>query len=146
VSSVICERYCILSYSVTHSHTTVLWPFFWDYPGELVPEEILLWTLWCKGKQGRHTDNPAGHQCATAPGHHSIWTNQQPTSIIPPSLLWMPFLSQPSQFILAWDRHQICWLAYPVVLFMVLYSDKYVNARASAARCHADVLSFPSTM
>jgi len=26
----------------------------------------------------------------------------------------MPFLTQPSQFILAWDRHQICWLAYPV--------------------------------
>ena len=25
----------------------------------------------------------------------------------------MPFLTQPSQFILAWDRHQICWLAYP---------------------------------
>jgi len=22
--------------------------------------------------------------------------------------------AQPSQFILAWDRHQICWLAYPV--------------------------------
>ena len=26
----------------------------------------------------------------------------------------MPFLLQPSQFILAWDRHQICWLAYRV--------------------------------
>jgi len=26
----------------------------------------------------------------------------------------MPFLSQFSHFILAWDRHQICWLAYPV--------------------------------
>jgi len=26
----------------------------------------------------------------------------------------MPFLAQPSQFILAWDRHQICWLAYQV--------------------------------
>jgi len=23
--------------------------------------------------------------------------------------------AQPSQFILAWERHQICWLAYPVV-------------------------------
>jgi len=26
----------------------------------------------------------------------------------------MLFLTQPSQFILAWDRHQICWLACPV--------------------------------
>jgi len=28
--------------------TTVLWPFFWDQPGEPVPEENF-WTLWCKG-------------------------------------------------------------------------------------------------
>jgi len=26
----------------------------------------------------------------------------------------MPFLAQPSQFILVWDRHQICRLAHPV--------------------------------
>jgi len=33
------------------------------------------------------------------------------------SLNWnisIPFLPQPSQFILTWDRHQISWLAYPV--------------------------------
>ena len=29
--------------------TTVLRPFFWDHPGELVPEENF-WTLWCKGR------------------------------------------------------------------------------------------------
>jgi len=56
--------------------------------------------------RGRHTDNPAGH--------HSIRTNQRPTSLIPPFLCQMPFLLQPSQFILAWDRRQICWLAYPL--------------------------------
>jgi len=33
---------------------------------------------------------------------------------IQPFLRRMPFLAQPSQFILAWDRHQICWLTYPV--------------------------------
>ena len=59
----------------THRHTTVLWPFFRDYPGEPVPEEIF-WTLWCReDNRGRHTDNPAGR--------HSIWTNQWSTSIIP---------------------------------------------------------------
>jgi len=36
----------------------------------------------------------------------------------PPFLRWMPFLAQPSQFILAWDRHQVCWLAYPVAWFV----------------------------
>ena len=56
--------------------------------------------------RGRHIDNAAGR--------HSIRTNQQPASLIPPFLRRMPFLPQPSQFILAWDRHQICWLAYPV--------------------------------
>jgi len=32
-----------------HYTMTVLWPFFWDYPGEPVPEENF-WTLWCKGR------------------------------------------------------------------------------------------------
>jgi len=36
-------------YLSEYSHTTVLWPFFWVYPGELVPEEIF-WTLLCKGR------------------------------------------------------------------------------------------------
>ena len=33
----------------THHITTVLWPFFWDHPGEPVREENF-WTLWCKGR------------------------------------------------------------------------------------------------
>jgi len=32
-----------------HHTTTVLWPFFRDHPGDLVPEENF-WTLWCKGR------------------------------------------------------------------------------------------------
>jgi len=32
-----------------HHTTTVLRPFFRDYPGEPVPEENF-WTLWCKGR------------------------------------------------------------------------------------------------
>jgi len=32
-----------------HHTTAVLPPFFWDYLGELVPEENF-WTLWCKGR------------------------------------------------------------------------------------------------
>jgi len=32
-----------------HHTTTILRPFFWDHPGELVPEENL-WSSWCKGR------------------------------------------------------------------------------------------------
>ena len=35
--------------SVSVNHTTVLWPFYRDHLGELVPEENF-WTLWCKGR------------------------------------------------------------------------------------------------
>jgi len=35
-------------HTLTHTHTSVLWPFFWDHPGEPVPEEN--WTSWCKGR------------------------------------------------------------------------------------------------
>jgi len=56
--------------------------------------------------RGTYTDHPGGRL--------STRTNQQPSSITSPFLRQMPFLSPPSHFILAWDRHQICWFAYPV--------------------------------
>jgi len=33
----------------THTHTSILRPFFRDHPGEPVPE-VNFWTLWCKGR------------------------------------------------------------------------------------------------
>jgi len=63
---------------LTTTHTQPFYGHFWEYTGEPVPEEIFFWTLWCKQKQGnrgRHTHNPDWH--------HSIWTNQRSTSIIP---------------------------------------------------------------
>ena len=45
---------------------------------------------------------------------HPSWLIGAPTSAIPTILRRMAFLTQPSLFILAWDRHRICWLAYPV--------------------------------
>ena len=59
--------------------------------------------------RGRHNDHLADR--------HSIWINERPNSIIPPFVRQMPFLPQPSHFILAWDRHQICWPAYSVAWF-----------------------------
>jgi len=91
----------------THTHTTVLRPFFRYYPGEPVPEENF-WTLWCKGR-------------LTEADTSTIRLGATPSRLIrdpPPSSIHfvcrMPFLPQPSHFILASDRHQICWLAYPV--------------------------------
>jgi len=52
----------------------------------------------------------------------------------PPFLHWMPLLRQPSHFIPAWDRHQICWLTHPLVWlvtctenFMKVFSDMHMN-------------------
>jgi len=73
-------------HSHNHHTTTILRPFFRDYPGEPVPEEKLL-DFMVQGKinKGRHTDNPAGR--------YSIRTNQYPP---PPSPHFftgqMPFL------------------------------------------------------
>jgi len=44
---VTCFWYCILHFDIIHympttAATTVLQPFVWDYPGELVPEESLI--------------------------------------------------------------------------------------------------------
>ena len=61
--------------------------------------------------KGTRSNNPAGS--------HSIRTNQRPSPSSPHFLRQMPFLLQPSQFILAWDRHQICWLAYPAVAWYI---------------------------
>jgi len=58
-----------------------------------------------------------------------------PISAIPPFLHWMPFLAQPSQFILAWDRHQTCWLAYPVAWFAVIYIFMHHCCYACVAFC-----------
>jgi len=61
-----CQNYI---YDPETTTTIVLRPFFWDYPGEPVPEEKLL-NFMVQGKiyRGKQTDHPAG--C------HSIWTNQ----------------------------------------------------------------------
>jgi len=59
-----------------------------------------------KTTEANNTDHPAQYR--------SIQTNQQLTSPIPPFLRQMPFLPQPCQFVLSWDRHWICWLVYPV--------------------------------
>jgi len=86
------EKCHILDFIWNHHHHHQC--FFWDYSGEPVLEENLL-DFYCarEDNRDRHTNHPDG--C------HSIQTNHRPTSIVPPFLRWMPFLPQPSHFILA---------------------------------------------
>ena len=72
----------------THTHTSVLRPFFRDHPGEPVPEENF-WTLWCKGRL-READTPSIRLGATpselssAHLHHPpFFTDQMP--FLPPN-------------------------------------------------------------
>ena len=51
---------------ITHTHTTVLRPFFRDHPGEPVPEENF-WTLWCKATV-TEADTPTIRLSATPSG------------------------------------------------------------------------------
>ena len=71
----------------------------------------------------------------------TIWTNhsQRPTSIIPPFLCRMLLLPEPSHFISAWDRHQIC-IAIGVVCVLsgvVQYEmeEKSIWRQNSKQRC-----------
>jgi len=109
---------CYFHHTHTHTHTHTQ-PFYssldfaWDNPGELVPEgtfcHILDFLVQNEDKTGRHTNNPDG-----LPPH--------PNWLVPLSLPSHHFyarypLTQSSQFILAWDRHQICWLPHPVACY-----------------------------
>jgi len=98
----------------THMHTQPFYSsldFVRDNPGELVPEgtfrHLMDFLVQNEDNTGRRTNNPDGLP--------AIQTNWWPHLCHPHQFLCrMPFLAQSCQFILAWDRNQICWLAYPV--------------------------------
>ena len=59
---------------VNRSHTQLFYsPFFQDYPGEPVPEEIF-WTLWCKGRYQRQTHL---HELNNNKRKTKMWANAQ---------------------------------------------------------------------
>jgi len=95
------------SYKLGHHHNRfmaiVLGP-----PGWAGARKKLLLDFMVLGRitRGRHTDDNLG-------GRHSIWTNQQSTSINPSILCQMPCLPYPPN--LSWLRTGtgICWIAYP---------------------------------
>ena len=100
-----CERTSLDTHTHTHNCFTAI---FLVLPGRTNQKK---WTS--SGLYGAREDNRSRH-IDHQDGCHSIRTSQWPISIIPPFLYRLPFLQQPSHFILHWDRHQMCWLAYPV--------------------------------
>jgi len=83
----------------------------------------------CRGRYKRQTHWQSGWT--------SLHLDQSVTHLPhPPFLRRMPFLLQPSQFILAWNRHQICWLAYPVAwLHNIQIHTVYISFVASSPSC-----------
>jgi len=65
-----------LNFTQTHTHITVLWPFFQDHPGEPVPKENF-WTLWCKGRL-TEADTPTSWLGATPSGLTSAHLHHPP--------------------------------------------------------------------
>jgi len=118
VSCIILDRIVFSLQPVSHMHTQ---PFYGPFSGttqvgryQKRHSPTHTWNMWesviildftrCgEDNRGKCTDSLAGR--------HPVQTIDAPTSIIPPILRRIPFLPQPSQFILAWDRHQICWIA-----------------------------------
>jgi len=68
----------------TYTHTTVLQPFFWDLPGEPVPEENF-WILWCKGRL-READTQTIRLGATPSGLTSAHLHHPPIFYRPDAL------------------------------------------------------------
>ena len=65
-----------LHHHYLYDTTTVLRSFFWNHPGEPVPEENF-WTLWCKGRL-TEADTPTIRLCATSSGLTSAHLHHPP--------------------------------------------------------------------
>ena len=106
-----CQMSLLLLHTHTHSHFTALWTLSGTTRVSRYQKVhfTIFWIFWSKMKITQADAPTIWMDC------HPIQTNWcHPLLPSPPFLCRMPFLTQPSQFILAWDRHQICWLAYPV--------------------------------
>jgi len=99
------QRRATSEMKATHTHTQPFYCLFWDYAGEPVPEEILFWLY--RAREISEADTSTIRLSTIA---WVLISDPPPSSSF---LCQIPFLSQPSHFILAWDRRQI-WLAYPL--------------------------------
>jgi len=125
VTRIIHSRWCCNLYITSHGFycswicncittTTILWPLFPDHLGEPVPKENF-WTLWCK--EGLTEADTLTIRMGATP---SVLISDPP----PSSPIFMPdaLPAATPQFILSWDRQQICRPAYPLLVSWKLLS------------------------
>jgi len=110
--SCVCVSLCTMSYTTQHrTHTTVSRSFSGSTRVSQCQKEA------SSGLYGSREDN-RGRWPTIRLGNTASRLISDPPPSSPPFLCQTPFLPQPSHFILAWDRYQICWLAYPVAWFI----------------------------
>jgi len=100
-----------------HTHTRIRRDIHPLTPETCCGSLSLLWILWGVGK----ITEAMSQQSGRPPPYPDHWC---PHLHYPPLLRWMPFLPQPFQFILALNRHQICWIAYLEAWFIYSLSHR----------------------
>ena len=115
-----CEVRMKTQLTVNMHTTTVLRPFFWTTWVSRCQKKLLDFLV--KGKITRdwHTNHPG--LC------HSVRMNKQSPSINPPIYMPDALLPQPSQFILAWDRHRNMLDCIPPCLGYSQHAQNLINA------------------
>ena len=130
------EHHQLGSSSTTRTYTTVLWPFFREYLGEPVPEEIFFWTSWSNGKYSE-ADTLTIRLGATP---SRLISDPPPSS---PILRWTPFLPEPSH--LSWLgtgtkyaglHNQWLGLVAAVVVGLLKIAIERLNSRESTSTNH----------
>ena len=108
---------CYISH--THNHFTALWTLSRTTQVSWYQKVhfAIFWIFWCKMKITQADTPTIRMDC------HPIQTNwcshlRHPHHFMPDAL--------PGQFILAWERHQICRLAYPVAWFYCISMSNYL--------------------
>jgi len=89
-------------------------------------ESVIILDFMRRGEDNRDksTDNLTGPLMSQPPSYPQI-------------LCRMPFLPQPSQFIVSWDRHQICTVAYLEAWLMQIHITRESNTGSHGARWSA---------
>jgi len=100
-------------WTLSHAHTSVLWPFLRDHLGEPVPEESF-WTLWCKGRL-TEADTPTIRLGAT-PSDYAV-----PTSTISPFFYRLDALPTAQPTVSKHWRHMHIFQLLPPLHVLVIW-------------------------
>jgi len=135
--------YTHTQHTQTHNHFTALWTLSgttWMSWYQKVHFAIF-WIFWCKRKITQADAPTIGMDC------HPIQTNWCPIPAIPTIFTPDALLAPSSQFILVWNRHQICWVAYPVTWLTMVIFQLEIQLHKWGADLHiAQLMPLPLTI